>query len=275
MKFSVHELADDLSPHIESIFHYAEFVPDHSTERVVPTGHVFLLFELDGFTRHTYQAADLKPNGTYQKAWISGQQNKHLTISAHPHSEMLVVQFKPAGGQPFFHQPMALFTDRVFPAEDVFGTAVLDLRESVLKAHNVEDKMALVASWLEARMRSDLAPPDKLTAVIQALQAEPVANHADAIESYPNSQKHLIEQFKQYVGLTPKSYHRILRFNDLLATIQNQQAIQWSEVSYLSGYADQSHFIKEFKHFSGFNPKEFIRHDWQHESGNFFPLDRG
>jgi AraC-like DNA-binding protein len=275
MNFSVHELTDEMSTHIESIFHYDAFIPDHTTERVVPTGHVFLLFELDGFTRHTYQSDDLKPNGTHRKAWISGQQNKHLTISAHPHSEMLVVQFKPAGGRPFFHQPMALFTDRVFPAEDVFGSAVLDLRESMMKARNAEDKMALVANWLEARIRSDLTPPDKLTAVIQALQAEPVANHADAIQPYPNSQKHLIEQFKQYVGLTPKSYHRILRFNDLLATIQNQQSIQWSEVSYLSGYADQSHFIKEFKHFSGYNPKEFIHHDWQHESGNFFPLDRG
>lgn len=275
MKFSVHPLSEDLSLHIESIFHYEQFIPDHSTERVVPTGHVFLLFELDGFTRHTYRAEDLKPKEQFDKAWVSGQQTQHLTISAHPNSEMLVVQFKPAGARPFFHQSMALFTDRVFPAEEVFGNAVLDLRNDLLRLPSAAHKMAQAAQWLQGLMRPDLAPPDKLSTLIQALQAEPVANHAEVIEAYPHSQKHLIDQFKQYVGLTPKAYHRMLRFNDLMAHIQNQQAIQWSEVSYLCGYADQSHFIKEFRHFSGFNPKEFIRHDWHHDSGNFFPLDRG
>ncbi|WP_223787621.1 helix-turn-helix domain-containing protein [Marinicella meishanensis] len=275
MKFSVHPLPALLAPFIESIFHYAEFVPDHAIERVVPTGHVFLLFELDGFTRHTYHPEDLQPNGTFTKAWISGQQNNHLTISAHHQSEMLVVQFKVDGARPLFHQAMAQFTDRVFPAQEVFGAAVLDLRENLLSLSTAEDKMTLVANWLIGRVQPDLAVPDKLSQVIQAMQAEPIAHHAQVIEQYPHSQKHLIEQFKQYVGLTPKSFHRMLRFNDLLATIQNQQSIQWSDVSHLCGYADQSHFIKEFKHFSGFNPQAFIGQDWQHDAGNFFPLDRG
>ena len=43
-------------------------MPDHSIEKVVPTGHVFLIFELDGYTRHTYDNDSLKENASYTKA---------------------------------------------------------------------------------------------------------------------------------------------------------------------------------------------------------------
>jgi len=43
----------------------------------------------------------------------------------------------------------------------------------------------------------------------------------------------------------------------------------------MGGSSDQSHFIKEFKHFSGINPQEFVRQDWQQGAGNVLPLDRG
>ena len=91
---------------------------------------------------------------------------------------------------------------------------------------------------------------------------------------YPRSQKHLIHLFKKYIGLTPKWYQRILRFNDLLKQIQNKENIAWADIAYRCGYTDQSHFIKEFKHFSGFNPREFIKKEFHQDKPNFFPLDR-
>lgn len=59
-------------------------------------------------------------------------------------------------------------------------------------------------------------------------------------------------------SLTPKIYQRILRFNEILPKIRDKEQTAWAEVAYPCGYSDQSHFIKEFSHFSGFNPQEFI-----------------
>ena len=70
--FKTHILEKPLIDYIESIFHFKGFKPDHSIERVVPTGHVFIIFELDGFERHTYDNKNLKPNGTYSEVWVSG-----------------------------------------------------------------------------------------------------------------------------------------------------------------------------------------------------------
>jgi AraC-like DNA-binding protein len=91
---------------------------------------------------------------------------------------------------------------------------------------------------------------------------------------YHHSQKQLILNFKKYVGLSPKYYQRILRFNDILQKIHNREKISWAEVAYNCGYSDQSHFIKEFNHFSGFNPQEFIKREFNKEETNFFPLNK-
>lgn len=68
MNFTTHQVYSEITPYIESIFHYRDFMPDHSIEKVVPTGHVFLIFELDGYTRHTYDNDSLKENASYTKA---------------------------------------------------------------------------------------------------------------------------------------------------------------------------------------------------------------
>jgi len=77
-----------------------------------------------------------------------------------------------------------------------------------------------------------------------------------------------------HFGLTPKVFHRIFRFNEILKQLQGKQHLVWAQIAYEFGYSDQSHFIKEFKEFSGFNPQEFINSEYHRdEETNFFPLD--
>ena len=71
-------------------------------------------------------------------------------------------------------------------------------------------------------------------------------------------------------GKSPKAN----KFNEILQKIRQQQNIAWTDIAYSCGFADQAHFIKEFKHFSGFNPMEFIQQDFHQDEPNFFPLDK-
>ncbi|MEQ9424809.1 MAG: AraC family transcriptional regulator [Cyclobacteriaceae bacterium] len=273
MIFKAHDISQPLAQHIESIFHYEQFKPDHSKERVVPTGHVHLIFELDGFVRHTYDGETLAVNGTHSKVWIAGMKTRHISISAHQNSEMFVVQFKPGGAYPFFHFPIENLNGKVVQTEELFGDELINLREQLLSGGSPESKFKLAEDWLLQRLDKSRAPSNELLQIISKLQSEPVANLNSIIEAYPNTQQHLIRQFKKYVGLTPKVFQRIIRFNDLLKRIQNKETITWAQIAFECGYSDQPHFIKEFKHFSGFNPCEFIKMD-HNQQGNFFPLDR-
>jgi len=268
------DLNKHLSKYIESIFHFKGFNPDHSIERVVPTGHVFLIFELDGFERYTYNNKSLKPTGVFTNVWVSGNHKNYLSISAHQNSEMLVVQLKPKGFYPITHVPSSTLNDKVIPAQELFGTEILNLRTTILNQKTSTEKFEVIEEWLMNRIAFDDVPNSELTNILDLLKTKPLTNHADIISSYSKTQKHLIDQFKKYFGLTPKVFHRIFRFNEILKEIHTKNNIRWSQITYQFGYTDQSHFIKEFKEFSGFNPQEFIVSDFHKEQPNFFPLDR-
>lgn len=272
--FESHTPGLPFSPLIESIFYYRDFEPDHSIERLIPTGHATIVFELDGMERHTFDNDTLQPNASFRKAWLSGIHRHHISISAHQKSAMFVIQFKAIGALPFLHDRLDTFSERVIPGTEVLDGALLTLREKLLAATSAADKFAIADDWLGERYREDLLAPQSLMDIEEQLRLQPGAKYADVVEQYPNSQKHLIDQFKVYVGLTPKYYQRILRFNDIFRFVQTEQTTNWAAVAHHCGYTDQSHFIREFKHFSGFNPQEFVDQGFDPEVPNFFPLDR-
>lgn len=273
MDIAFHAPSAPLDVHVETLFHYQDWQPDHSVERVVPSGHIFLIFELDGIERHTYDNDTREVNGSFRGGWVSGMLRHYISISAHPDSEMLVVQFRPAGARPFLHVALDAFSERVVAGEEVLDGELLSLRERLAGAESREAKFAVAEGWLHDRYRDDLAAPAPILEVVARLATEPGERYADAIAAYPGSRKHLISEFRRYLGVTPKYYQRILRFNDVLRVIQAEGPVAWSAVAHHCGYSDQSHFIRDFRHFSGFNPTEFLRQGFDAQT-NFFPLDR-
>jgi AraC-like DNA-binding protein len=66
------------------------------------------------------------------------------------------------------------------------------------------------------------------------------------------SHKHLIAKFKQQVGVAPHLAARLLRLSTVWRHIDDEQT--WARIAAESGYADQAHLIREFRHFTGTTP---------------------
>ena len=177
MIFETHTLPESLTPHIEAVFHFRNFTPDHSIERVVPTGHIYIIFELHGMDRHTYDNETLEPNATYSKVWVSGMHRNYISISAHQDSEMFVIQFKPGGAHPFFHFPLEKINETVVPAEEILGEEMLSLHLEVKAAKSSHEKFDLAEKWLLAKLDHQRTPPKELLEVIKNLQLEPCSNY--------------------------------------------------------------------------------------------------
>ena len=273
MIFEHYQIPPNLKKYIEAMLYFKGLIPNHSIERIVPTGHVYIIFELDNIPRNTFDNKTLRPINTFEKVWVSGTHRNFLSISAHQDSEMLAIQFKPSGAFPFLHCSMQELNDKVISANELFGEEIFELREDILLAESPNSKFDITANWLIKRFDSKKEAPEYLLTFIEQLQKEPQSNLKSIVESYPSSQKQLIEHFKKYIGLTPKYYHRILRFNEILKKINQKEKISWTDIAYSCDYSDQSHFIKEFFLFSGFNPQEFIKMEFAKEQTNFFPLD--
>ena len=83
--------------------------------------------------------------------------------------------------------------------------------------------------------------------------------HEEFLKPLGMSQKHLITQFKQIVGCTPKELARLYRFSHILEGIDPSQPVDWTLVAHQFCYHDQSHFIRDFKQFSGHAPSDYLR----------------
>jgi AraC-like DNA-binding protein len=70
------------------------------------------------------------------------------------------------------------------------------------------------------------------------------------------SQKQFERKFKEHSGFMPKLYARIVRFETALSGYSRNRSL--TEVGYESGYYDQSHFIHDFKKFSGHHPRSYF-----------------
>lgn len=70
--------------------------------------------------------------------------------------------------------------------------------------------------------------------------------------------RQLQRTFIDKLGFGPKAYSRMLRFSNAIHYLSAFPDAKMTEVAYDFGYADQSHFIREFRDFTGCNPKSFF-----------------
>lgn len=68
------------------------------------------------------------------------------------------------------------------------------------------------------------------------------------------SQRQLLRLFEYYIGETPKTFSRIVRFQHILQARPSIQSLKQNKLFYDVGYYDQAHFIKEFRNFYGVTP---------------------
>lgn len=274
MHFVPHIPEAPLDRYIQSMFHYSGFMPDHSIERVVPDGGIYLIFELDGYTRHLFDVKNHKPTHDFTKAWVSGMQKNFIAISAHENSEMFVVQFHPGGASPFMRSPASSLNNKVVPAEAVFGDSVFVLHEALRAANSDAAMFDRATEFLMEHAQFDDSPSRALVEeMVDAIRVNAGALLKDIVETSGYSQKQAIHHFKNQVGLNPKAFQRIVRFGEILAAIKEKETVSWSKIAADCAYYDQSHFIREFKAFCGYSPKEFLVEQEDHPEVNFFPLD--
>ena len=248
-----------LDEYIDCIIYYSDYNPAHHIEKLLPDGKINLIIALDEIDRYTFEPESLTEKTKCTSAWISGMQKEYICFSAAQHSRMLVVQFKPNGAYPFFHLPLTELTDLVVDADLILGKDFLFLREKLLAQNNCQNIFPIITTWLTKRLLALDHHKAIIEFAILNINTIPTQNQLKKIaEKTGYSQKQFIHIFKKFVGLTPKQYQKITRFNLALSEIEYQKKLDWTKISYDCGYYDQAHFINEFQNFSGFSPSRYL-----------------
>lgn len=145
-------------------------------------------------------------------------------------------------------------TNQFLGLDDLMRTS---LEEQLLYAATFEQKVQLLESFFIQQLKKNDAPDGKAGWAIQLLQQGKTLPQVQS--ALHVSERTLERYFKHHIGVTPKMYARICRFQSTLELIRQSNFGSLTAVAHLQQYFDQAHFIKEFQLFAGASPKHFLR----------------
>ncbi|MBK9098913.1 MAG: helix-turn-helix transcriptional regulator [bacterium] len=271
MVFQIHTPVYPLNLFIENFIYYRDFNPIHSLDRFLPDGNINIVFDLTDYPKYIYDNDTLKEIQACRNVWFSGIRNNYITIPSGKDSEMFIVNLKKGRAFPFVQMPLNELTDSVVDAELVLTNEILNLRENILAANDISQKFAIVEKHLMKLYKSKLdVIPVIDFAVNRILNSPDQKTIKNICDNIGYSQKHFIKIFKEKVGLTPKSFLKVIRFQKAVLEIESRKNINWQDIAFESGYYDQAHFIHDFKNFSGFTPNDYLLN--KNDQLNYVPI---
>lgn len=227
-----------------------------------PDGNVELLLNFgDPVERTLNHAPAWEP--VSQRQLLAGPCQRTLALQCRGRMAAVNVSFRPGGALPFMRVPLFELTERTLSLDDLWPPA--EARQLDALADLPGERLAVAAdALLERRLDAALdaaldAPPpalrrglDVIATARGAMSARGLAAHLEVAE------RTLDRQFREWVGLSPKRYARIVRFRHALRLLQAGAAAT-TDVALAAGYYDQAHLTNQFVSITGLPPAELLR----------------
>jgi AraC-like DNA-binding protein len=227
----------------------------NALERVLPTGAAQLIVNLKEDETRLYDPQEPLNVITTDGTILSGVQSRFQIIDTSEQEYVAGVAFRPGGSAAFLTAPAHETSDADTPLELLWGRRrSSDLREQLLERGDPDAQLDAMEDALREMLRPAGAHPAVAFALRAFDRAPLTTNIAAVTDAIGMSAKRFIERFKAEVGVSPKHYCRIRRFQRAVTRAHRGQLVDWPQVALECGYYDQAHFIHEFRSFSGLTP---------------------
>ncbi len=227
--------SDDPTPTIQKI------IPDGYSEIIIHYGDHYLINIENAWQRQS-------------RHLFSNQISKYFFLQNSGRSGMIGFKLFPTSFFELFGMSVAEFTDRVVPLEEILKSGHLPKLSADFKKQSLDFKIASLEDWLKEFHPSYQPLVRSVTQKI--LDRNGMLNLEQTAEEHSISLRQVERLFKKVVGISPKFFSRIIRFNHLFKVIESGDE-SWVKIALQSGFFDQSHFIKNFKEFAGEEPSRY------------------
>jgi AraC-like DNA-binding protein len=251
VRIKLYNIAPGLQPYVKMICSMEcddEFDTRHI--RVLPDACVEL------FISYTCSPVAIIGDELYNKSIVTFRMSRPMDVQMRKGSGCLAVCFYPGMAYQFFTHSMQAFTDKTALLKDAWADMATEIEDMVANATDNEARVSVVQQYLLQRS----AEKKTDTTIAWCLQQisdtpDPVSVKQLTIET-GLSQRQLSRRFQRVVGLSPVEYIGVSRFIKSLQHLKKYPSKSLTSVAYESGYYDQSHFIRDYKAYSGHTPGE-------------------
>ena len=181
--------------------------------------------------------------------------------------DMIGAYFKPGGVSALLRLPASEVTDRVVSVGDLWGSPNVPLAgdfvelDDAARVDRLEGVLLERLRSAESLVRSSVDVPG----LARWVRSHPTSLTVDTLAHAAGvSRRHLSRVFRPVVGVSPKRYCRLARFQAGLRYAGAGTGVRWARVASELGYADQSHMIAEFRELSGLTPEVLATQRWFH-----------
>ena len=221
--------------------------------RIVPNACVDLVFYVSEPSRGEGIAAIVAPP---PRSYVVGSTLRSFIVRSVGWRHVVGASLRPAGVEPLLGLPAAVIGESVALLRDVIGRRADEIEDRILSGppDTVMRRMAdVLQHW-----HGTLEAPDAVSHRAERLVRQASGRtRIDALAGKLNiSARRLERHFLEHVGMTPKLFSRLVRFDRAVRDLTGRGTTSWSQFALAHGYTDQAHFINEFREFAGVTPTE-------------------
>jgi AraC-like DNA-binding protein len=246
-----------LSAHIDDFWLYEDYAGEHLRERILPSGTCEMVFNLQEDELRIYGPSDQDGCRRFSGAVISGPYAGSFMSDTKEEAAILGVHFKPGGAPAVLGLPASELTNTHVDLTAIWGSGATALREQLCSLRKPTKRFQV----LEQALLKRLDPLDQHRAVRVGLdilrRTRGQARVRDIARALDLSQRRFSEVFATAVGLKPKLFGRVQRFQHAITSSRNATDVDWAQLAVECGYFDQAHLINEFVEFSGVSPASY------------------
>ncbi|MEZ4250774.1 MAG: helix-turn-helix domain-containing protein [Polyangiales bacterium] len=222
-------------------------------EHVLPTGALHLVFRLGSSSLRVFD-----PSGEardFAGAVIGGARAKAYRRDVTSSGDVVGVQLRLGAASLLFGGSATELSEAHTSLEAVWGREAERVRERLAEAPSLEARLDRVETALLARVASATLPRPEVAIALRQLQAG--CSWADVVARSELSERRLRSVFADTVGLAPKAFARVVRFEAALRRLGGTSSA--AQIALDSGFSDQAHFQREFKEIAGMSPGTYRR----------------
>ncbi|SDG89525.1 transcriptional regulator, AraC family [Dyadobacter soli] len=225
---------------------------DWNQVRVLPDTCVEL------FVNYTTTPIAVIDQALYKRSIVCFRLSRPVDVQMRKGSGCLAVCFHPGMAYPFIRVPMDALKDTTVNFPDLWHDATSALEDELACAPDDEGRSAVMQDFLLRQLKSEKQDLQVAYCLNQAQHTQGSIPVRQLANETGLSQRQLSRRFHQSVGLSPKEYLGVCRFNASLRYLANYPGVSLTEIAHLSGYYDQAHFIRDYKVYTGHSPGEVV-----------------
>jgi AraC-like DNA-binding protein len=250
-----HIPAPPLPGFIRSLWYTQAHQMTHRRERILPSGCVQIILNLarDYVLDCPEGQADIKR----PPALVVGARSVYEIVDTSDMADLIGIVFEPGGFGLFASDAVDLFSNRTVDLEDLWGSSARTLRDRLREMPTPQLRLHFFESFLAAHIAPRLTRhgPWRSAEVAFAIRAFTPQVVAPSVKEVARligwSERRLSQVFREEVGLAPKTWCRVQRFQRAVQCLYAGRDVRWAELALDCGFYDQSHFANEFRAFSG------------------------